>query len=113
MHYLGAGDLDAMLATARGVVTVNSTVGVRALQLGRAVHAMGEAIYQVDGLSHAGALDSLWAAEPPEPGLTDAFLRGIAACLHVRGVYYREPGLSAAVEASATRLESGLVGLPL
>ena len=113
VHYLGAGDLDAMLATARGVVTVNSTVGVRALQLGRAVHAMGEAIYQVDGLSHAGELDDFWAAGPPEPALTDAFLRGIAACLHVRGVYYREPGLSAAVEASATRLEGGLVGLPL
>jgi capsular polysaccharide export protein len=112
VHYLGAGDLDAMLATAQGVVTVNSTVGVRALQLGRALHAMGEAIYRVDGLTHGGKLDDFWAAGPPDAGLTDAFLRGIAACLHVRGVYYREPGLTAAVEASARRLEDGTVGLP-
>lgn len=112
VHYLGAGDLDAMLATARGVVTVNSTVGVRALQMGRALHAMGEAIYRVDGLTHGGALDDFWAAGPPDAGLTDAFLRSIAACLHVRGVYYREPGLTAAVEASARRLVDGTVGLP-
>ncbi len=110
VHYLGAGNLDAMLATARGVVTVNSTVGIRALQLGRALHAMGEAIYRVPGLTHAGALDEFWAAAPPEPGLTEAFLRAIAAMLHVRGVYYREPGLTAAVEAAADRLERGLVG---
>ncbi len=113
VHYLGAGNLDAMLATTRGVVTVNSTVGIRALQLGRALHVMGEAIYRVPGLAHTGDLDEFWASGPPEPGLTEAFLRGIAACLHVRGVYYREPGLTAAVEAAAHRLENGLVGVAL
>lgn len=113
VHYFGAGDLDAMLVNARGVLTVNSTVGIRALQLGRTLHAMGDAIYRVPGLTHEGALDDFWAAETPDPTLTDAFLRGIAACLHVRGVYYREPGLTAAVEASARRLEDGTVGLPI
>ncbi len=112
VHYLGAGNLDAMLRRARGVVTVNSTVGIRALQLGRSLHAMGDAIYKVAGLTHAD-LDGFWAAPPPDPALTDAFLRGIAACLHLRGVYYREPGLTAAVEAAAERLERGLVGVAL
>lgn len=112
VHYLGAGNLDAMLLQVRGVVTVNSTVGIRALQLGRSLHAMGNAIYRVKGLTHTGALDEFWSAPPPDPVLTDAFLRGIAACLHVRGVYYREPGLTAAVEAAAERLEQGRVGLP-
>ena len=110
VHYLGAGNLDAMLVKARGVVTVNSTVGIRALQLGRSLHAMGDAIYGVEGLTH-GDLDGFWSAPPPDPVLTDAFLRAIAACLHVRGVYYREPGLTAAVEAAAERLEQGRVGL--
>jgi capsular polysaccharide export protein len=113
VHYLGAGNLDAMLEASRGVVTVNSTVGVRALQLGRALHAMGDAIYRVPGLTHEGDLDDFWAAGPPDAVLTDAFLRAIAACLHVRGVYYREPGLTAAVEAAAARLEQGLVGIAL
>lgn len=110
VHFLGAGHLDAMLEAARGVVTVNSTVGIRALQLGRPVHAMGEAIYRCPGLAHMGALDEFWAAGPPDPELADAFLRAIAACLHIRGVYYREPGLTVAVMAAAGRLERGLVG---
>jgi capsular polysaccharide export protein len=57
-----------------------------------------------------GALDEFWAAGPPDPELADAFLRAIAACLHIRGVYYREPGLTVAVTAAAGRLERGLVG---
>jgi capsular polysaccharide export protein len=110
VHFLGAGNLDATLQAARGVVTVNSTVGIRALQLGRAVHAMGEAIYRCPGLTHMGALDEFWTAGPPDAELADAFLRAIAACLHIRGVYYREPGLTVAVAAAAGRLERGLVG---
>jgi len=110
VHFLGAGELDAMLNAARGVVTVNSTVGIRALQLGRAVHAMGEAIYRCPGLAHMGVLDEFWAAAPPDAELADAFLRAIAAHLHIRGVYYREPGLTMAVAAAAGRLERGLVG---
>jgi capsular polysaccharide export protein len=110
VHFLGAGNLDSMLKAARGVVTVNSTVGIRALQLGRAVHAMGEAIYRCPGLTHMGALDEFWVASPPDAELADAFLRAIAACLHIRGVYYREPGLTLAVAAAAARLERGLVG---
>jgi capsular polysaccharide export protein len=110
VHFLGAGHLDATLQAARGVVTVNSTVGIRALQLGRAVHAMGEAIYRCPGLTHMGALDEFWTAGPPNAELADAFLRAIAARLHIRGVYYREPGLTVAVAAAAGRLERGLVG---
>jgi capsular polysaccharide export protein len=110
VHFLGAGHLDATLQAARGVLTVNSTVGIRALQLGRAVHAMGEAIYRCPGLTHMGALDEFWTAGPPDAELADAFLRAIAACLHIRGVYYREPGLTVAVAAAAGRLERGLVG---
>ena len=110
VHYLGAGKLDPMLLASQGVVTVNSTVGIRALQLGRALHVMGDAIYRVPGLAHDGELDSFWQAPPPDAVLTDAFLRAIAAHLHVRGVYYCEPGLTAAVDAAAHRLEMGLVG---
>ena len=110
VHYLGAGDLDGMLHRSLGVVTVNSTVGIRALQLGRSLHAMGDAIYRVEGLTHSGELDGFWHAPPPDPALTEAFLRAIAAHLHVRGVYYREPGLTAAVAAAAARLEAGRVG---
>ncbi len=112
VHFLAGGDLDAMLRRCRGLVTVNSTVGIRALQLGRPVHAMGEAVYRVEGLAHLGPLDAFWSAPPPDPALAQAFLRAIAAHLHVRGTYYAEPGLTAAVDAAAERLGQGTAGIP-
>jgi capsular polysaccharide export protein len=112
VHYLGSGDLDTILRRCRGVVTVNSTVGIRALQLGVPVHAMGEAIYRVPGLSHLGPLPEFWDAQPAQPALAQAFLRGIEAHLHVRGTYYAEPGLTAGVEAAAERLAQGRAGVP-
>jgi len=112
VHYLGAGDLDAMLREGRGCITVNSTVGIRALQLGSPVHALGDALYRIPGLAHGRALDEFWTAPPPDTVLADAFLRAIAAHLHIRGVYYAEPGLTAAVDAAVDKLESGRIGRP-
>ena len=76
-----------------GVVTINSTLAVQAIMLGRPVLALGRAIYQVPGLAWQGAADEFWQAAPaPDPLLAAAFLRGIAACLHVRGRFYGRPG---------------------
>ena len=43
----------------------------------------------------------------------EAFLRGIAWCLQIRGVYYAQPGLDAAVEAAVHRLHHRLVNRPV
>lgn len=75
VHYVGIGVLDDLILTGQGVVTVNSTVGIRALQLGRPVHAQGDAIYRVPGLTHTGRLEEFWEAPPPRSG-TD---RGLSA----------------------------------
>lgn len=48
-----------------GMVTVNSTSGVRAIQLGCPVTVLGEAIYNVDGLTHLGGLGSLLGRRAP------------------------------------------------
>lgn len=49
----------------------------------------------------------------PDPGLAEAFLRAIAGCLHVRGVYYARPGRDAAVTATVERLHLGAVNVPM
>ncbi|MFT8245130.1 capsule biosynthesis protein [Roseomonas sp. BN140053] len=114
VHYLGGGNLGDIVESVQGVVTVNSTVGMRAIVDGLPTHAMGEAIYKVPGLTHAGPLDSFWTGgRPPDPVLREAFLRGIAHCLHIRGVYYARPGLDAAVRAAIHRLHNGLLNVPL
>jgi capsular polysaccharide export protein len=115
VHFLGGAlPADAAILACRGVVTINSTLGIRALQLGRAVRVLGQAIYDVPGLVWQGAADGFWReAPPPDPALAEAFIRAIAACLQSRGVFYARPGLDAAVAATVRRLHLGVVGAPL
>jgi capsular polysaccharide export protein len=115
VHLLdGALPMDAVIEACRGVVTVNSTVGVRSVALGRATKALGRALYDIPNLAWQDGLDAFWqSAPPPDPALAAAFIRAIAACLHVRGVYYARPGLDAAVAETVRRLLEGAVGVPL
>jgi capsular polysaccharide export protein len=111
VHVLdGALAMAPVLAACQGIVTINSTVGIAAVAAGRAVKPLGRAIYDVPGLAWQGGLDGFWAAPPPDAALADAFIRAIAACLHVRGVYYARPGLDAAVAATVERLHAGTAG---
>lgn len=112
VHWLPGLDADAVIHACRGIVTVNSTLGVRAIALGRATCTLGQAMYDIPGLTWQGALDRFWQhAPPPDEALTDAFLRAIAEYLHIRGVYYARPGRDAAVAAAVRRLTAEHVAL--
>ena len=115
VHYLGGAlPMEPVIAACRGVVTVNSTLGVRAIAMGRATMALGQAIYAVPGLSWMGPPDAFWTgAPPPDPALAGAFIRALAACLHVRGCYYSRPGLDVAVAGAVRRLHLGALNTPL
>ena len=108
------GDLVAMLKAAQGMITVNSTTASRALSLGKPVKFLGWTIFDVPGLSFQGTLDDFWTkAAAPEPTLRDAFFTLLCSAYMVRGVYYRRPGLDAAVAATVERLDRGLINLPV
>lgn len=103
--FIDGGSLDALLADARGVVTVNSTVGIWALRAGVPVIALGDAIFNIPGLTHQAGLDSFWTTPAqPDATLIADFLRAIADTLHIRGVFYARKGCEAAVRAAAERL---------
>lgn len=105
VHYIDGGSLDEMCKTARGMVTINSTSGLAALRLGCPVITLGEAIYDVPGLTHQGPLDTFWReARAPEPALRDAYFNAMAATIQIRGVFYNQPGLDAGVGAAVKRL---------
>ena len=111
VDYLRGGHLDTLISHARGVVLVNSSTGIRTLQLRKPLKTLGEAIFDIDGLSHQGSLDTFWK-EPGEtdPDLADAFLQVLAATIQIRGVFFQEPGLSHAVDEAFERLHSNTVG---
>jgi capsular polysaccharide export protein len=111
VHVAHHGALDAMLTGSRGLVTVNSTVGLRAIVLDRPVKALGQAVWDVPGLAHQGPLGRFWTdAAPPDAALRDDFLRALQATTQVRGVFYAEAGRALAVAGTVERLHAGLVG---
>ena len=86
--YLDGGDLDHLLAKAAGVVTINSTVGLQALQAGVPTHVLGQAIYRTAGLTDQPGLDAFWnAPAPPDTERVDTFCGFIAANFHVPGAF--------------------------
>ena len=106
VHFLDGGNLAGMLDGSRGVVTVNSTVGIWALRSGLPVLTLGAAVFDVPGLTYQGDLDHFWTeAQPPDGRLWDAFIRAMAAEIQIRGVYYKSEGRAVAVAAAADRLD--------
>ncbi len=105
VHYLEGGDLDGMMANAAGVVTVNSTSGLKALQLGRPVQVLGQAVYDVQGLTHGGGLNAFWTeGAAPDPQLLDAFVKLLVHRTQIRGVFFHPEGRRVAVEQFVQRL---------
>jgi capsular polysaccharide export protein len=107
VHYIDSGNLDSMLRKSRGVVTVNSTAGIVGLRLLLPVIALGQAVFDVPGLTFQDGLDRFWteARAPDAQDVTD-FISALAHTTQLRGVFCSRPGLDAAVKAAARRLDA-------
>jgi len=60
VHYFHDGALSRFLRTCRGVVTVNSTVGLQALYHAIPTKVMGRTFYNLSGLTDQKPLDQFW-----------------------------------------------------
>ncbi|MEJ1158263.1 capsule biosynthesis protein [Prosthecomicrobium sp. N25] len=110
---IDGGDLARLIAGSEGVVTVNSTVGIAAIQAGRPTIALGGAVFDIPGLTFQDGLDRFWAGRrPPDRDLASAFVRALVHTTQIRGDYYTEPGMAAAVQGVVERLKAGLPDLP-
>jgi capsular polysaccharide export protein len=89
VRYVHDVDLPTLLGGARAVVTMNSTTGLLALQLGVPVKTLATAVYDVAGMTYQGQLDAFWN----NPGvvdraLVDAFVRYVRITNQVNGSFY-------------------------
>jgi capsular polysaccharide export protein len=113
VHVAHHGSLDRMLDGSRGLVTVNSTVGLRAIVRNCPAKALGRAVWDVPGLTHQGPLDAFWTeAKPADPALRADFLAALQATTQVRGLFYAPEGRAMAVAETVRRLHEGRVGVP-
>ena len=110
--FFEGGVTDALLASAAGVVTVNSTVGLTALCHGIPVKTLGAAIYDVAGLTHAGDLAGFWRdPRPPDPDLAAVLLRALIGATQIKGGYHARDAQARALPAFVERLEQGFDNL--
>jgi capsular polysaccharide export protein len=62
VHYVHDVHLPTLLRNARGVVTINSTVGLSAIYHDKPLMLMGRALYDLPGLTFQGELAQFWTA---------------------------------------------------
>lgn len=105
LHFIDGGDLDSLVRDARGLVCVNSTSATLALANGTPVCTIGEAIYDIPGLTHQRHLDEFWTdPTPPERGLYTAFRRVLVDRCLVRGGLASESAVTELVDSIVKRL---------
>lgn len=105
VHLIDGGQLDQLAADAAGMVCVNSTSATLALAAGRPVCTLGEAIYNVPGLTFSRHVDEFWAdPTPPEPGLYGAFRRVLVDRCLVRGGIASESAVQTLIKSMLERL---------
>ena len=73
VHYFHDGPLSRYLRTCRGVITVNSTVGLQALFHAVPTKTMGDTFYNLEGLTDQKPLDGFWC--DPQPSDRALFYR--------------------------------------
>ncbi|PXA83395.1 capsular biosynthesis protein [Nostoc sp. 3335mG] len=106
VDYLESGDIAPVTERASGVVTINSTSGTFALIQGIPVIALGQAVYDIEGVTYQGELDSFWS----DPGLPDvetfaAFCRVLIDRCLVAGSFFSEEGLAMVTDGVVARLK--------
>ena len=114
VHCLHDQHLPTLLDHALGVVTINSTVGLQALHHGTPVMALGDSVYGIPGLVHAGPLAAFWQ----DPGLVDqtlyrSFRRHLLEHTQLNASFYaRMPALDSAVPPLSQPLPPGPLPAP-
>lgn len=119
--FLETADIDLMVRSARGLVTVNSTTGTLSLLHGVPTIVLGDAVYDIPRITHQDGLDRFWSAPmKPDPQVFDAFRRVLIDRCLIHGGYFSDEGLAMLVSGSVERLEAAeapppvvrLVGAP-
>jgi capsular polysaccharide export protein len=103
---MDGGHLPSLLSKARGVVVVNSTTGLSALHRGRAVKVLGNALFDIPGLTFQGPIDSFWQSDTkPDMELYRAFQRVVLARAQVNGSFFTRAGIALGVDGALERME--------
>lgn len=92
LKYVHDLNLPTLLTHARGVIVINSTVGLSALHHQTPVITLGKAIYNLPGLTFQGGLQRFWAeapSQPPDLSLYWKFRNYVVDHTQLNGSFYK------------------------
>lgn len=106
--FLDGGDGKRLIQGSRGVVLINSGMGLEALNLGKPVYRMGSAVFGISGLALSEEdmpLDAFWnAPRCADQELLRDFVKVLRNEALVSGNYYTDEGIEAATSGALKRL---------
>lgn len=89
VNYIHDQHLPTLLKSCKGVVTINSTTALQAFYHGAPVKVMGEALFDIKGLTHQGDISSFWQSpEEPDGIFSDQFKAYLLDHGQINGSFY-------------------------
>ncbi|PIR34243.1 MAG: capsular biosynthesis protein [Alphaproteobacteria bacterium CG11_big_fil_rev_8_21_14_0_20_44_7] len=105
VEFIDGGHLPSLLDNCKGVITVNSTAGLSAIHHAAPTIALGDAIYNIEGLVNKCGLDEFWKkAKKPSRTLYEKFRNYISYKTQINGSFYNPKGVALAVENALDRI---------
>lgn len=78
-----------LLIHTKAVITINSTAGISALVHNKPLKVLGQALYDIKGLTYQGHLNQYWGAHfKPDMGLFKKFRKYLRANTQINAVFY-------------------------
>lgn len=109
VKFLETGDLNLLIPNSLGVVTLNSTVGMIALEQDCPTISLGQAVYNFEGLTNQSGLDDFWLnRQLSDPNLFQAFKAVVLQTTQVNGGFYSPSGIELAVQGCSQALTAEL-----
>lgn len=108
VHFTEGGKALKMMLKSVGVVVLNSTMGITALQHGKSVYCVGTSIYSLPGLAvdkREMSLDAFWNnPRKPESTILVDFEGVLKAEALINGNFYTQDGVDTAINGILQRL---------
>ena len=92
VYYIHDQHLPSLLSSALGVIVINSTVGLSSLFHNTLVKTMGMAVYNIDGLTYQGCLDTFFSAckqDTIDRVLYQKFIHYLISNTQINGSFYK------------------------
>ncbi len=107
--FLRKTSIDKIMAIAHAVVTINSTAGLAAIIEEKPVLCVGQAFYNIPGLTSAGPLSRFWRdATPPSRELVRGFVAFLKSTSQFNGGFHTPEGREILAPLLAQRLIEGV-----